>query len=46
VPLADLTVALAARASGLDVVHFDRHFERLGALLDIRVWWLADPSSD
>jgi predicted nucleic acid-binding protein len=44
-PLADLTVAVAARASGLDVVHFDRRFERLGALLNIRVWWLADPSS-
>lgn len=44
-PLADLTVAVAARTAGLDVLHFDRHFERLGALLDIRVWWLADPSS-
>jgi len=44
-PLADLTVAVAARTSGLGVVHFDRHFERLGALLDVRVWWLADPSS-
>lgn len=44
-PLADLTVAVAARASGLGVVHFDRHFERLGALLDIGVWWLADPAS-
>ena len=43
-PLADLTVAVAARTSGLDVLHFDRHFERLGALLDIRAWWLADPS--
>jgi len=45
-PLADLTVAVAARASGLDVVHFDHHFERLGALLDIGVRWLADPSRD
>ncbi len=43
-PLADLTVAVAARTSGLDVVHFDRHFERLSALLNIRVWWLADPA--
>jgi predicted nucleic acid-binding protein len=45
-PLTDLTVAVAARTSGLGVLHFDRHFERLGALLDIRVWWLADPSGD
>jgi predicted nucleic acid-binding protein len=44
-PLADLTVAVAARASGFDVVHFDRHFERLAVLLNIHVWWLADPSS-
>jgi len=42
-PLAALSVAVAAQASGLDVLHFDRDFERLGALLDVRVWWLADP---
>lgn len=44
-PLADITVAVAARASGLGVLHFDRHFERLGRLLEIRAWWLADPST-
>ena len=44
-PLADLTVAVAAQTSGLDVVHFDRHFERLGELLSLRVWWLADPAA-
>lgn len=43
IPLADLTVAVAAQVSGLDVVHYDRHFERLGELLDIRVHWIADP---
>lgn len=43
-PLADLTVAVAAQTSGLDVLHFDRHFERLAALLDIRAWWLAEPT--
>ncbi len=42
-PLADLSVVVAAQASGLDVLHFDRDFERLGALLDVKVWWLADP---
>ncbi len=42
-PLADLTVGVAALMSGLDVVHFDRHFERLVDLLEIRAWWLAEP---
>lgn len=44
-PLADLTVAVAAQTSGFDVVHFDRHFEHLGELLSLRVWWLADPAA-
>ena len=43
-PLTDLTVAVAAQMSGLDVLHFDRHFERLGALLGISTPWLAEPS--
>lgn len=44
-PLTDFTVALAAQQSGLDVLHHDRHFERLGDLLGIRVLWLGDPRS-
>jgi predicted nucleic acid-binding protein len=40
-PLADLTVAAAAQASGRAVVHFDRHFERLGEVLGVDVWWVA-----
>jgi predicted nucleic acid-binding protein len=44
-PLTDLVVAVAAQLSGLDVLHFDRHFERLGELLGIRTPWLADPST-
>jgi predicted nucleic acid-binding protein len=42
-PLADLTFAVAAQASGLDVLHYDRHFERLGKLLGIRTLWIAAP---
>ena len=34
-PLTDLTVAVAAQRAGLDVLHYDRHFERLGELLGI-----------
>jgi predicted nucleic acid-binding protein len=45
VPLTDLTVAVAAQISGFDVLHFDRHFERLGALLGIGTHWIAEPSA-
>jgi predicted nucleic acid-binding protein len=41
--LTDLTVAVAAQTSGLDVLHFDRHFERLGGLLGVRTSWIAEP---
>jgi predicted nucleic acid-binding protein len=44
-PLADLTVAVAAQTSGLDVLHYDHHFERLGDLLGVRTVWIDDPSS-
>ncbi len=43
-PLTDLTVAVAAQRSGLDVLHYDRHFERLGKLLGVRTPWIAKPS--
>jgi len=44
-PLTDLIVAVAAQASGLDVLHYDHHFERLGELLGVRTVWIADPSA-
>lgn len=44
-PLTDLTVAVAAQAAGLDVLHYDHHFERLGELLGMRVLWIAEPSA-
>jgi predicted nucleic acid-binding protein len=44
-PLTDLTVAVAAQAAGLDVLHYDHHFERLGELLGARTVWIADPSA-
>lgn len=40
-PLADLTVAVAAQRSGIDILHHDRHFERLGELLGVRSLWIA-----
>ena len=44
-PLTDLTVAVAAQTSGVDVLHFDRHFERLGMLLGVGTPWLSEPSA-
>jgi predicted nucleic acid-binding protein len=44
-PLADLTVAVAAQASGLNVLHYDHHFERLGEMLGVRTLWIDDPSA-
>lgn len=44
-PLTDLTVAVAAQAAGLDVLHYDHHFERLGELLGVRTLWIAEPSA-
>lgn len=43
-PLTDLTVAVAAQLSGLDLLHYDRHFERLGSLLGVRALWITEPS--
>jgi hypothetical protein len=38
-------VAVAAQTAGLDVLHFDRHFDRLGKLLGVDTPWLAEPSA-
>jgi predicted nucleic acid-binding protein len=44
-PLTALTVAVAAQTAGLDALHFDHHFERLGPLLGVSTPWLAEPSA-
>ncbi len=43
-PLTDLTVVIAARGAGLDVLHHDRHCERLSALLGVSAPWLMPPT--
>ncbi len=45
-PLTDLTVAVAARQTGLDVLHHDHHFERLADLLGVAAPWLGTPPRD
>lgn len=41
-PLTDLTVAVAAQRSGLEIVHNDGHFERLATRLGIRAVWIDE----
>lgn len=43
-PLTDLTVAAAAQNAGVDILHFDRHLERLGEHLRVESHWISDPS--
>lgn len=43
-PLTDLAVAVAARDSGIDILHFDQHLERLGDHLGVGVHWISQPS--
>jgi predicted nucleic acid-binding protein len=45
-PLTDLTVAVAAHRSGLEILHHDRHFERLAHTLGARAVWLGDPEAE
>lgn len=44
-PLTDLTMVVAAQSAGLDVLHFDRHFERLGEVLGVETPWVSDPTA-
>lgn len=43
-PLTDLTVAAAAQHAAIGILHFDRHFERLGKRLGVASHWISDPS--
>jgi len=43
-PLADLTVAVAARQAGVGILHFDQHLERLGDHLGVDSRWISAPA--
>lgn len=45
-PLTDLTVAVAAQHTGIDILHFDQHLERLGDHLNTESHWISDPSPE
>lgn len=43
-PLTDLTVASAAQAAGVAILHFDRHLEQLGDRFGVDQFWISQPS--
>ena len=43
-PLTDLTVAAAAQGAGIDILHFDRHLERLGEQIGVSAFWISEPT--
>jgi hypothetical protein len=45
-PRTDLTVAAAAQAAAVDVLHFDQHLERLGEHLGVDSHWISDPGDE
>jgi predicted nucleic acid-binding protein len=40
-PLTDLAVAAAAQVAGVEVLHFDRHFDRLGTHFGVAAYWIS-----
>jgi predicted nucleic acid-binding protein len=45
VPLADALIAAAAQDAGVDVLHYDHHYDRLAQTLHFKSVWIADPGS-
>jgi predicted nucleic acid-binding protein len=43
VPLADALIAAAAQEAGVDVLHYDHHYERLAQVLHFTSVWIAPP---
>jgi predicted nucleic acid-binding protein len=43
-PLTDLAVAAAAQVAGIEILHFDRHFERLSAHFGVTAYWISPPT--
>ncbi len=45
VPLADALIAAAAQEAGVDVLHYDHHYERLAQVLHFTSIWIAPPGA-
>jgi predicted nucleic acid-binding protein len=41
VPIADALIAAAAQEAGIDVLHYDRHYDRLAQALSFSSVWIA-----
>jgi predicted nucleic acid-binding protein len=45
VPLADALIAAAAQDAGVDVLHYDHHYDRLARALHFTSVWVAPPGA-
>jgi predicted nucleic acid-binding protein len=45
VPLADALIAAAAQDAGVDVLHYDHHYDRLAQVLHFTSVWVAPPGA-
>jgi predicted nucleic acid-binding protein len=45
VPLADALIAAAAQDAGVDVLHYDHHYDRLAQSLHFTSVWIASPGA-
>lgn len=45
VPLADALIAAAAQGAGVDVLHYDHHYDRLAQTLSFASVWIAPPGT-
>jgi predicted nucleic acid-binding protein len=43
-PLTDLAVAASAQVAGVEILHFDRHFQRLSAHFGVAAYWISPPT--
>lgn len=45
VPLADALIAASAQDAGVDVLHYDHHYDRLAQVLNFESVWIASPGA-
>ena len=45
VPIADALIAAAAQDAGIDVLHYDHHYDRLAQALNFTSVWIAPPGT-
>jgi predicted nucleic acid-binding protein len=43
-PLTDLAVAASAQVAGVEILHFDRHFQGLSAHFGVSAYWISPPT--